>query len=514
MGTVVANAPERREAAARRRIAPWALAAVLAALAAAVAYRFIAIGMWPGSDSLYALVWARDLFNGVRPAFDDYRTPTQHPLLIGVGALLLPLGDAAPRALVVLSITGLIALAAAVWRLGRIVGGLLGALVAAALLLTRFDIPWMAALGFVDVPYCALVTWALVLEVQRPRRGGAVWMLLGLAGLLRPEAWLLSGLYAVWVLRGDHRRYREAVLGVTAAPLIWMSTDLLVTGNALFSAHHVHAIAAELGRGRPSSRLPELMLKHLEEILKPPVLLAGAAGIAIAIALGQGIRAGDDPRVARALAACGALIGATCANWTVIASNGGLAIIYRYLLTAAVGLIVMCAFAVSGWSLLEASRLRTSWAAIAAAIIVPATIWSAAHLDPAAIRPQLEQRAASHAQLRALLAEPAFTAARGCGPISVPNHKLIPYIRWSLRLPAGAVVARSLEPTRPPTTGIAIVIDRRAERRKELDVREGPNDPPDIQVPPPGFRPIAHNATFAAWARCPGWSFWRLPRAG
>jgi hypothetical protein len=36
----------------------------------------------------------------------------------------------------------------------------------------------------------AFVVWAAVLEARRPRRGTAVLVLLGLAGLLRPEAWL------------------------------------------------------------------------------------------------------------------------------------------------------------------------------------------------------------------------------------------------------------------------------------------------------------------------------------
>ena len=43
----------------------------------------------------------------------------------------------------------------------------------------------------VDVPFLALVLAAATLEAARPRRGLPVLALLAVAGLLRPEAWLL-----------------------------------------------------------------------------------------------------------------------------------------------------------------------------------------------------------------------------------------------------------------------------------------------------------------------------------
>ena len=39
----------------------------------------------------------------------------------------------------------------------------------------------------------ATVVWAGALEAARPRRGTVVFLLLAAAGLMRPEAWLLSG---------------------------------------------------------------------------------------------------------------------------------------------------------------------------------------------------------------------------------------------------------------------------------------------------------------------------------
>ena len=119
--------------------------------------------------------------------------------------MLAPFGDAGARLFVALCFAGLVALVAAMYRLGRLAAGVAGGLAAAGLLLTRFNFGLLASKGYLDMPYCALVAWAMALEAERPRRGGAVWWLLGLAGLLRPEAWLLAGLYGLWLGSGGVR---------------------------------------------------------------------------------------------------------------------------------------------------------------------------------------------------------------------------------------------------------------------------------------------------------------------
>src|SRR5436190_926550 len=82
--------------------------------------------------------------------------------------------------------------------------------------------------GYVDLPTAAFVVWAAVLEARQPKRGAPVLILLTLAGLLRPEAWLYAGAYWVWL--GAPLR----LIGLAAAgPLIWLASDLAITGDAL-----------------------------------------------------------------------------------------------------------------------------------------------------------------------------------------------------------------------------------------------------------------------------------------
>ena len=44
----------------------------------------------PQYDSLYALLWAQEIWDGALPGFDAYRAPTEHPLLLPVGLVARP----------------------------------------------------------------------------------------------------------------------------------------------------------------------------------------------------------------------------------------------------------------------------------------------------------------------------------------------------------------------------------------------------------------------------------------
>ena len=69
--------------------------------------------------------------------------------------------------------------------------------VAALLILTRIPVLSFGVRAYVDIPYVALVLGAILAEARRPRTMLPL-ILLALAGLLRPEAWLFSFAYVAW----------------------------------------------------------------------------------------------------------------------------------------------------------------------------------------------------------------------------------------------------------------------------------------------------------------------------
>src|SRR2546423_621247 len=157
---------------ARLRAVPatgWA-AAGLAALAVVSLVGYLVYPTFPNYDSYYAMLWAREVLHLQHLSFAGYRTPTEHPLAILFSIPLVLLGQGGDRVMVFFTVASFVALAAGLYRLGRQSFGPLAGAVAALLICTRFDFPFLAARGYIDIPYLALVVWAAALEVGRPRR--------------------------------------------------------------------------------------------------------------------------------------------------------------------------------------------------------------------------------------------------------------------------------------------------------------------------------------------------------
>src|SRR5580700_10247929 len=159
---------------------------------------FFAFPTYPTYDSFYALLWGRDLLHLHLPDFKVYRGPTEHPLAIAFGVLCSLFGQGGARLMVLGSIASFVVLVAGVYRLARLCFGPVVGMFAALLMLSRFYDENLAAQGYLDLSYVALIVWAVALEVEKPRRGTIVFVLLAAAGLLRPDAWVLSGVYWLW----------------------------------------------------------------------------------------------------------------------------------------------------------------------------------------------------------------------------------------------------------------------------------------------------------------------------
>ena len=473
-----------------RRVAP---AVGLALLLVGATVAFLVFPTYPNYDSYYSLVWGREVLHGSLPSFDAYRAPTEHPLAVLFGILLTPLGQGADRVMLAATLLSFVALVAGLYRLASVAFSPLVGVVAAALLCTRFDFPFLAIRGYIDVPYLAFVIWAAALEAARPRRGVPVLVLLGLAGLMRPEAWLLAGFYYLWVAWPAPWRRRFALAALTAAaPVIWVLTDYVATGQPLFSLTHTSGLAEELGRSRTPAELPGATVRFLAGLVKVQVFYVAALGVLAALYL-----APRRSAVPFALLVAGA-------GTFLLLGVGGFSVIDRYLLAPSLMLMVFAGVAVAGWTMLTPSRLRTAWIGLAALAVLGAVALTATRVNLSSSAGDLVYRGDSHADLERVLAMPAVRAGLRCGPVSVPNHKLVPDTRWVLDAPEAGVLARA-DPTtaaRVARGGVALLVTDRTALLRQAIVDD--TDDPLDSVPPPGYVRVATTPYYGAYVKCPG----------
>lgn len=412
-----------------------ALAFGALALAAFVAWLLVVT--YPNYDSYYHLVWGRELLGGALPSFDAYAAPTPHPLWLAVSTLASLAGESGDRLLVLVCVLAHVAFTWAVFRLGSAVwdrrAGAAGALLAGS----AFALLLYTARAYVDIPYLALVFWAAALEAERPRRGRPVLALLALAGLLRPEGWLLSGLYVLRLARAEGRWDRAALLRAApwaaAPPLLWMLCDLLVTGDPFWSLNATSALAEDLGRDTGLVSALREGAVFLGGTAREPVAVGGLVGAALAWRR----REGSAAYVLVALAAAG-----TAAF--LLTSAAGLSVLPRYLTVPAVVLCLCCGYLVT----------RTRW--LLALAVLGALLVVGVRSDVfGRLATELRFIRTTRDDLRSLVHDPRVNAARGCGPVMLPNYRLVPDTRWSLD--SDQVRARSDDQDRPPRYGPVIV---------------------------------------------------------
>ncbi|MDQ3767968.1 MAG: hypothetical protein M3370_00595 [Actinomycetota bacterium] len=448
-------------------------------------------------DTLYGLLWGRELAGGGDPDLDVALAPTQHPLLTATGVALAPLTSAgrplfgaSDAALVVggaLVCLGLVAWLA--FALGRAWFGAGAGAVAAALIITREPILSYGLRAYVDLPYIALVLGALLIETRRPRAGWPVLALLALAGLLRPEAWLFSAAYVGWLwwrARREGARSWIVLLPLAAAgPVLWALTDLALTGNPLFSLTETRAGAEELGRITGLQNVPETLPRRLGEILRPDGLLAAAGGGILALY-----------RLRSRTTLLGAVAGALAVAAFCVLAAAGLSILTRYLLLPATILAVFAGAGLLGWrALAPDDPWRRPWMAFAVLVAVLGIVFAPSQLDRLGnLRTALERQDAIVADL-----EPLVTARAECGPIAVPNRRPVPHLALWTGAPARSFVVAQDEPVppegiylRPSSPAVArdFILDRR-----DLDL--------SVPPPPPGLPRAGESAFWTVWGTCP-----------
>ncbi len=513
------------------------LGAPLVIALGAVALRLVGGVGFANYDTLYALVWGQQLDRGQTPSYGIPIAPTPHPLIEALGAILAPLGPSTTADITVaLGLLALSACAWAVYRLGALWFNRPAGALAALLLITRVPILSYGVRAYVDVPYLLLVLCALILEGRRSRAGGGVLALLALAGLLRPEAWVFSGLYWLYLVIANRRaeapageqagtdslpcgseaprvadggraprvpgdgrgpRVRESApprttrqlawlaLLAAAAPLIWVASDWLVTGHPLWSLTNTRNTAQILGRETGIAKVPEYIPRRIGEILGPAVLAGAALGGVLSLLW------------LRRRALPGAVAGVVAVGVFAAFATAGLPIDTRYAFLAAAILCVFCGAGLCGWLLLDrADRRRRWWMLAAGAVAVallayaPAQYHGVHHeLDELGRQQQIQD------DLTALV-EDGVIAAR-CEPVGVPNHAPIPLLAlWLESSPAEIVSAQ----VREIAHGTYI---QPADAEVQRDYILDPNDPhPRVAVVPPGFLATHDNRSWIVYQRC------------
>lgn len=493
METRGARLAARAESLATRRNALLALgAAALVALAV-----FAARPTYPNYDTYYTLLWGQQLAEGELPDYDVFRTPTPHPLATVVAAGASLLGGAADRFMVLLTLGSFIALVALLFRFAQVLLGTLVASVALAVLLTRTDLEFFALRAIVDVPFLALVFGAAVLEVTRPRRGAPVLVLLALAGLLRPEAWVLSGAYVLWLAyeHRDARTFLRHAALAASAPVLWLLADWIVAGEPLYSLTSTREVAGEFKRQRSVIDAVGLIPDYVGSNEKVVNVGAGGLGALLALWLLRG-------RAALPVA----LVGVGLATFLAIAA-AGLSVIPRYLIVPSLVLNLCVAAALTGWALVREPRARRVALGVAGLALALALFRVPAYVnDVRKLNGQTTFVKRQHRGLEAILDDPRVVPLLGtCGPITVPTHSAIPVIRWRTGLGKDDLQA-SIALRRPPATGLLLIGEtfnfEPAAARSTTGVSERSAAKWWSNYPLSTFRLVAGNDRWRVYANC------------
>ncbi len=499
-------------------------AAWVAAVTAALLLLF-PVG-FPNYDTIYALVWGREMAHGLSPDYGAALPPTPHPLAELLGLVTTPIGDGALTVTMVIAYLSLGLIGFLVYRLGTVWFDRWIGIVAAVIVLTRAPFLSNGIRAYIDLPYIALCLGALTIEAKRARAGWPVLALLLPAGLLRPEAWLFAAAYWLylavdmrptgrkpahmagnrpvgrpvgWKLRWrGERGVRELVwLAVLAAagPVLWVVFDAITTGNALYSWTGTKETVETLKRKTGPVDLVLYGPRALGEVLQWPGMVGAFGGLVLGFAF---LRRRSALGIAAVLLALGAF---------ALLAVGGLAIIARYTMLAAAVLAIFAALALLGWRLLEPSHpWRRRWQLFAGIVLLMFVIWLPNQWDlDSQVNTDLTNQARIENELTDLVDAGAFEPI--CGPIAVPNHRAIPRLAFGLEVKPTEIVSASEAISKPEEKAKLAEAGYYVVPASEFVVHNfvlDPNDPTELHVEPPqGFTEVARNESWIVY-RSPG----------
>jgi hypothetical protein len=446
---------------------------------------------FPNYDTIYALVWGRELAHLESPDYGAALPPTPHPLTELWGLVTTPLGDGMIALTMIGAYAALGLIGFFVYRLGSIWFDRWIGAVAAAIVLTRAPFLSNGLRAYIDLPYIALCLGALLIEAKKPRAGWPVLALLTLAGLLRPEAWLFAIVYLAYLSFDDERSFSPPpltlVLLALAAPILWALFDLITTGSPTYSWTGTKETVETLERQTGPVDLVLYGPRRLGEVLQWPGMVGAFGGVVLGLAF---LRRRSTLGDAAAALALGAFALLAC---------GGLAILPRYTMLAAAILAIFVAVGLLGWRLLEPGHpWRRRWQVFAAIVLAMFLLWLPNQWDlDSKVDTDLTNQARIERDLSDLVDAGAFEPL--CGKVAVPNHRAVPRLAFGLDEKPTEIVSASEEGT--PKRGYFVA------PASEFVIHNfilDPNDPTDFSLPPPkGFERVAGNESWVVYRRCP-----------
>ena len=454
------------------------LLAVGTVVGVAVLLRIVYAPWFLNYDARYALVWARDLARGLTPDYTGPFAPTPHPLETAASLVAVPFGTGGDAIMLwaILLCFGLLVWLA--FRLGEELFSVPVGIVTALVVLSRPALLRDALLGYQDTAFAVVIVWAVLLEARSARRGVPVLLLLALAGLMRPEAWALAGLYTLYLWRGASAGERVTYAALTVlAPVLWALGDWAVTGDALHSLHGTAELAETVDRRRDPLTGPYWAAQYLGYTLREPMVLGVPIGLAFAW------------KYARERAWLPFAVAVAMLVVFLLSPFFGLPLIGRYVRTPAVLLAVFYGLAVFGWRMLpKGSRERRFWMAAGAVAALLSVVYLPWHVSLLKSRDdQIELQGAYYRDLRAVGKDPRVRAVlERCGAIATADHRPIPHLRWWTEGDPGSVV-----PLAEARRARVILLPRRTRRMRRFYRDQFPS-----VSAPPGTEPVYRNASW------------------
>ncbi|MDZ7677908.1 MAG: hypothetical protein U5K29_05115 [Acidimicrobiales bacterium] len=362
------------------------------------------------------LVWGREVG---QLDLDTTGGPSWKPLPVLVTTMLAPLGPAAVSLWMLVARTGALLGLVATYRLAaRFAGAPAGVIAAALLLLTPDGDPRFLRLvgeGHVAPLTIALALFAVEAHLDERRRT-ALTLGWGVA-LLRPEAWPLLGIYALWLWWRDPSTRVFVVAILASVPMLWFGGDWWGSGSPWHGADAARVAASESLGGRTASALTAA-----GAMVVAPAWVAAGFGLVTARRRGE--------RVLLAVAA-GAL--AWSALVAALAVTLGYAALSRFYLPAAAAVCVLAGVGVV-CSLPSPGRVRMLWVVgivVAVALAVP----RAAGIGPVVVA--VADRGVLEADLDVVIERSGGPEIlTSCGDVSVTGSGLLrPAVAWKLDLP-------------------------------------------------------------------------------